>query len=289
MEEFRGVTRQNFEDIDPQTEAQLKCYVYVLQDPNSRHIFYVGKGGGQGEGNQRVLDHFREAADWLAGRYPGQVMPAKIYSILSIWSRGEAVVWFVVRHGLATSAEAHHVEAALIDTLPLSPNSSLDNIQGGHHALAHGLLSSSGVMHLNAPPVNPGQAFPRVLVFPIQTALEQGRTPYDAVRCCWKTNVDIREAGSDDPYYAVGLSRELSRVVCRIDSWHKTSGNPNKYYFDGTVIDDSPLLDKNFSNVLAPVMGYWMRGNYVGVAFDGAGNFQITLGAKDRDTVHPCI
>ena len=39
--------------FSPDIIKKLKWYVYLLSDPNSEEIFYVGKGKGN-----RVFDHF---------------------------------------------------------------------------------------------------------------------------------------------------------------------------------------------------------------------------------------
>jgi hypothetical protein len=292
LDAYNDVVRQNNEVLGEDAFKELRIYVYVLQDPSTKRIFYVGKGGGKNTGaggNMRVLNHFGEAESWLKQPRPSGEMPDKVRSILEIWRRGEAVNWFVVRHHLNSEDEAFHIESALIDALPLGSNGPLDNLQGGRHANTHGLLSPSGVAALNAPPVNPAQPYPRVLVFPIQRALDASRTPYDAVRSYWSASQDIIQVSPDNPCIAVGLANGISRVVVDINAWHSVTAVSGKWEFTGTVLTDSDLLDRNFSNVLAPAMGYWMRGNYIGAEFNGKGEFRIIRGARDKTSWYPCI
>lgn len=115
------VVRQNNETLDPTAFSPLGIYIYVLQDPGTKRILYVGKGGGADSGagsNMRVFQHFDEAEGWIRKRKLNDGMSDKVRSIVDIWSRGEAVYWFVVRHNLRNDEEAFHIESALIDALP---------------------------------------------------------------------------------------------------------------------------------------------------------------------------
>lgn len=289
LDTYIDVVRQNNEALNPNAFTFLGIYVYVLQDPSTKRIFYVGKGGSTVAGagsNSRVLDHFDEAELWLMQPQPSGVMPDKVRTILNIWRRGEAVNWFVVRHALRDVTEAFHIESALIDALPLSCNGPLDNVQGGMHANAHGLLSPAGVAAHGAVLVNPQQAYPHVLVFPIQTALNANQTAYGAVRGYWLTSLATRNMR---PCLAVGLVNGISRVVVEIINWTSAPAVPGKWEFSGNVVQNSDLLNKNFSNVQAPVMGYWMRGNYIGVEFDGKDQFRIFRGSQNKTDWYPCI
>lgn len=49
-------------EFDNLVTTKLGHYVYLLRDPKDHAPFYVGKGGGKvSDGNERVLDHFKEA------------------------------------------------------------------------------------------------------------------------------------------------------------------------------------------------------------------------------------
>jgi len=286
MDNFSDVVRQNDETLDIGALKKLGIYVYVLQDPSTNRIFYAGKGGGS-EGNDRVLSHFKEAEDWIKGDKSN--LSNKVRTILEVWSRGEAVNWFIVRHNLSDEEEAFHIESALIDALPLSSNGPLDTKQGGRNAQTHGLLSPSGVAAYKVPLVNPNAPRSRVLIFPIQRALDANRTPYDAVRSYWSASADIRNVSESNPCYAVGLANGISQVVVEIHEWCPVPGVPGKWEFVGNVLATTDLLNKNFSNVLAPAMGYRMRGNYIGVEFNGKGEFRVIRGARDKELWYPCI
>lgn len=283
--EWSGVVRQNQERLDAAAMGRLGHYVYVLQDPDNDRVFYVGKGGGK-NGNDRVLHHFDEADAWLAGDHAGEAIPEKIRTILSVWKRGRSVRWFIVQHNLANEDEALRIEAALLDALALSRNGPLDNLQGGHGAREHGLLSASGVAAFNVPPANPTRPYRRVLVFPIQRALRSGVNAYDAVRRAWSAGDALRR--NVPGCLAVGVDQGISRIVVDIAQWHESPGAPDKYEFTGAVLEEHELLHRNFSNVQAPAMGYWMHGNFIGAEFDGQGHFRILHGAADKTTAYDC-
>jgi hypothetical protein len=302
MSTYANVVRQNQEKIDDAAWRNLGIYVYALQDPDTKRIFYVGKGGGginnsstdspeqkTTDGNNRVLAHFREAEHWLNAPLANRIMPDKVKSILDVWARGQAVDWFIVRRRLRDADEAHHVESALIDILPVSSNGFLDNIQGGHHTAIHGILLPSGVAEYNIPLVNPDRPFSRVLVFPIQSALNQNRSPYDAVRSYWETSAATRDVSPEKPCWAVGLANGISQVVVKIEEWTAVPNVPDRWEFVGSTESDSLLMKRNFSVVLAQAMGYWMRGNYLGVQFDGEERFRFFRGSKDKIQYHDCI
>lgn len=283
--ECTEVVRQNNEVFDASALARLGIYVYVLQDPANQRVFYVGKGGGteSNASNQRVLDHFDEAENWLKDPSISSYNKEKLRSIVAIWARGEAVQWFIVRHNLRDANEALNVEAALIDTLSLSLNGPLDNIQSGHRASLHGLLAPSSIATLNSPLINPTGSLPPILIFPIKRALAT-KIPYEAVRKYWSASEQVRQT----PYVAVGVADGISHIVVNIERWDTVPELEGKWEFSGTIDYNSPLLGKNFANVIAPAMGYWMRGNYIAVEFDGQGSFKILRGTRDKTSVYPC-
>lgn len=276
--EFDGVQRQNVEALDIRIEERLQCYVYVYRTLGGR-VFYVGKGGGSGAGNSRVLHHFDEAEDALKRRIPPAT--AKLRAILETWKQEQRVDWFITRHGL-DEATAMHVEAALIDAVPMTPNGEIANACRGE--IAHGLLLSDEVSALGASRVSPTNPFGKVFVFQIQNALEEKRSLFDAIRGVWRVNEVNRSL--DAPVMAVGVRGGISQIVCSIDEWLPVG---NKYAFNGAVLDDHELLHKSFVHVMSPARGFLMfGGGYTIVRFDGKGMFQCRRGCKTPDNWLMC-
>ncbi len=81
---------------------KIGYYVYLLIDPETKDVFYIGKGTGN-----RVFNHANAAID---NPNPGE----KLGRIRSIHENGLAVEYLILRHGM-TEESAFEVESALID------------------------------------------------------------------------------------------------------------------------------------------------------------------------------
>lgn len=277
--------RNKHKRFDKKIENKLKCYVYVLRDPGDGKIFYVGKAGGKGEGNSRVLAHFDEAREACSKPCGSLEWSPKISRIIEIWKAGQEVDWFIVRHGL-DAVQAQHVEAALIDALEVSQNGPTLNLQRGHGTDEHGLLWPSDVYAIAAMPVCPGNDYPAVLLFPIQNALKSGRNVYAATRCCWNVSLKKRRIGNP---LAIGIRDQISMGVFEVDQWNQ-SLLPKKYEFDGRDIGSGhELMSRNYNEIIQKSMGYWQRGNYLGIEFKQINrkpHFRFFHGSSDTKQWH---
>jgi hypothetical protein len=271
----------NEDELDPQTQEILGRYVYALRDPRDRKVFYVGKAGGiNGQGNERVFDHFAEARRAIENPHADHYS-AKVRRIIEIWAAGEDVEWFIVRHGLGINEEITvlHIEAALIDLLDISQNGPLLNVQRGHRAAQNGLLSRGDVRALTVEPVA-GVAEPYlnrpVFIFPIQNAIDRGLDPYAATRGDWAVREDLRGQGA----IAVGIVRGLSQGVYQVLNWEPAG---RLWRFNGEEINANELHPKNYLGIIARAMGYWQRGNYLVVEFLQNQKFRFLRGSNCRD------
>ena len=131
--------------FDEKTKKELKSYVYLLINPDTKTPFYVGKGIGN-----RVFNHLMDAKD-------GKVGTEKLDHIQSILKKHKSVEHVIVRHGL-NEKTAFQIEAALIDTFRFIPTFNdfvSGNIQGGMNSIENGLMSSEEVKRkYNALPLN---------------------------------------------------------------------------------------------------------------------------------------
>ena len=131
--------------FDEKTKLELKYYVYLLINPETKTPFYVGKG----EGN-RVFDHLDEAKQGKKGT-------DKLDEIQAILKKNKTVDHVIVRHGL-NEKTAYQIEASLIDTFRYIPSFNdfvSGNIQGGMNSIENGLMSSEEVKRkYNAIPLN---------------------------------------------------------------------------------------------------------------------------------------
>ncbi len=246
--------------FDAHIELALGCYVYVLKDEDG-DIFYVGKGGGTGAGNDRVLHHLEDARKKLQSNSPN--ISKKIERIHAIWKRGKKVEWEIIRYGLPDSQSAFHVEAAVMDVIG---RDKLTNAQGGHDATHSGRRTSSEVYRLSAPHVAPKEDYSKVLIFNIDKGIKvDGRSPYDATRGWW-----TKTRKHEDATHAVGVVRGVAFCVVEIGHWYSWEVDKQRRGFDGRPYEESgshELLGKNYTKVIEQAAGYWGRGNWLAVEF----------------------
>lgn len=115
---------------------KLGYYVYLLIDPTTNKVFYVGKGTGN-----RIFAHINDAIS-------SPLESDKLEIIRSIHLQGKQVKLAIIRHGL-TEKEAFEVEASLIDFMDIR---ELANIVSGHHSYDHGLMGIQDIIaQYNAP------------------------------------------------------------------------------------------------------------------------------------------
>lgn len=109
---------------------RLGYYVYLLQDPITGEVFYIGKGSGN-----RIFSHIRQAIELPLNN-------AKPEKIREIQESGQEVNCLIHRHGL-TEKEAFEVEASLIDFVGLY---ELANAVGGYESANRGRMTISDVI-----------------------------------------------------------------------------------------------------------------------------------------------
>ena len=109
----------------PDIQKKLMWYVYLLSDPNTNEIFYVGKGKGN-----RVFDHFKNLKK-------DDPKSQKIKEILS--QEKEPKIEFLI-HGIENENTIKRIESSIID---LIDKKNLTNKIGGYES------SDFGRMDLN--------------------------------------------------------------------------------------------------------------------------------------------
>lgn len=188
------------------TVEALGWYVYLLTDPRTRAVFYVGKGSGQ-----RAFQHGAEARDKID--HP-ELQKAKHERILEIEAAGSDVVIEILRHGLPDEATAYLVEAAAIDVFNRLHPSTLLNLVAGHHSSSHGLTAAHELEIRYAAQPMPDPGIPVIL-----TSLD--RTWYRGIGDAellefttrwWKLSRTLKTK----PAYVIGVHRQLVRSVYRI-------------------------------------------------------------------------
>lgn len=269
-------------EFDQLQREELGKYVYVLRDPRDGKIFYVGQGT-----DNRVFQHFNEAEECLNKLTPFTKMTSKVIRILDIWNNEENVEWLIIAHKLSDNHSASIIESAIYDSLAESQNGEVLNQIDTPKSSR---LLPEDLEAMSAEFVNPNLALENVFIFPIQTALANGRDPYNATRSFWNISNPFRSLNST---YAVGLKNSISKGSYRVLEWVPVTGEKNKFEFTAeghpAPLPFAELHNKNWNNVLSVAKGYWQRGNYLIVEFDGKGKFRVKRGSKDQTNWYDCI
>ncbi len=200
---------------------KIATYVYLLRDPRSSEIFYVGKGKGN-----RVFAHAAASATDL-----GET--EKISRIREILKAGLEVDYEILRHGL-TDDQAFEVESTLIDFIG---RERLANVVSGRHADTRGRMTVNDIIaKYEAMPITIRE--PAILIV-INRLFRRNLTPdelYEATRGDWVMS-DRRNRAK----YAFAVYNGVVRQVYRIHQWTpKTAENPaakiqRRWRFEGEV------------------------------------------------------
>lgn len=261
------------------TQEKLGLYVYVLVDPRTGKIFYVGKGGGsaKGTGNQRVLDHFREAKKCLACAAGRPTPSPKVTRILEIWNCDRDVQWWIIRRGITNQETCDQIEAALIDAFSLGPTETL-NEKRGYGSRESGLISSRDILLINPPPVSSSRTYKLVFLFPISQLIGERKDLYESTRKYWRVHERWR---NQQGAIALGINSQTSVAAFDVHEWRPAGG---KYAFTGVdVTDNNELARRDFTSIIDRAKGYWQRGQFLIVEFGGNGRFRFHRGSKDKE------
>jgi hypothetical protein len=251
--------------FEPGEYAQIgRKYVYALQDPDDQRIFYVGQGTGN-----RVFEHLDRAEILLQSR---KRLTSKFEAIHAVWRKAKDVQLIILAGGLS-DREADLVESVTLDALNLSSNGELTNAIAAPHS---SMVRVEDLAASAYPYVNPGLQYLKVLLLPAQRR-QKNKDVYERCRRSWKVAKKHRASGTEEQAaYAVAIVGGVSVGAYRITKWNKLEDD--KWEFEG--IPHAELEKLNWRAIIKPAMGYWQRGNYLIVEFDGAGRFRIVRGAQ---------
>ncbi|MFZ2037091.1 MAG: hypothetical protein WAU62_09275 [Dehalococcoidales bacterium] len=118
------------EEFPKYVTERIGYYVYILSEPETGEVFYVGKGTGN-----QIFAHVRQTIK-------NPVKSDKLERIREIQAKGLEVKHEILRHGL-TDKEAFEVEAAVIDFINVS---NLTNKVVGHDAENRGRMTIPGII-----------------------------------------------------------------------------------------------------------------------------------------------
>ncbi|USK71258.1 LEM-3-like GIY-YIG domain-containing protein [Peribacillus asahii] len=183
---------------------RIGYYVYFLEDPRDKTVFYVGKGKGN-----RVFSH-------ASGRLVKYEESDKIQVINEIIESGNQVQYFILRHGL-NEEQAYEIEAALIDFISIK--GKLTNIHSGHHSSDRGLMNVDQIEQIYGLE-ELEEIDDSVIIININKLYKGNMTAqelYDATRSAWR--IDKRRHSKIQ--YALSVYRRAVLEVYQIDkdSW----------------------------------------------------------------------
>lgn len=200
---------------------KLGYYVYLLLDPETHQVFYIGKGTGN-----RVFAHVNAA---IAHPTPGE----KMERIKAINQRGLAVGHMILRHGL-TEKEAFEVEATMIDYVGIG---TLTNQVAGLNSDERGLMDVADIIvKYAAPEINITEP---VILITVNRLYRKGMNDaelYEVTRGDWVIGVRREKAR-----YALTVYNGIVRAVYTITAWRAVIYSDtsyktlNRWRFDGTI------------------------------------------------------
>ena len=178
---------------------RLDYYVYLLIDPESNQVFYIGKGTGN-----RIFAHINAA---LKDETPSD----KLGKIRAIRASGSEVKHVIHRHGL-TEKEAFEVEAALIDFIGLS---GLTNQVQGYSSDDRGQMSVAEVVAKYEAPII--EISEPVILITVNRYFRRGMSAemlYEITRGNWVIGTRREKAK-----YAFAVYKGIVREVYEIKHW----------------------------------------------------------------------
>lgn len=219
--------------LSQSTIEKLNYYVYLLIDPRTDKVFYVGKGCGN-----RINHHLLGALE------ENTKETEKIKRIREIQKAELEVGHTILRHGL-TEKEAFEVESAVIDLLGLE---NLTNLVSGHYSFDRGKMTLKNIK-IEYEAVDAFFDEPVILIRINQ--LYRYEMPadelYEVTRKDWKVGSRAKTIHIACAVYA-GIIRE----VYAIDEWIPSAETPGRFMFIGEVAPPNirqKYLDKSVAHV----------------------------------------
>ena len=226
----------------PNAMEELKYYVYVYSDPDTKKPFYIGKGKGN-----RCFHHLFQVGE-----------SEKIQKLQQLKDEGKEPLIEILVHGVDEET-AFKVEAAAIDLIGIE---NLTNLQKGHHANTFGRID---VDELNARfsrrLIKKEDITENVLLIRINQQYHYGMTDfelYEATRTCWVVN----QEKADKLQYAFAVYNGMIMEVYQITAWLPAFSTMNSRNIDTDIMDRNIARGrKEFVGIIAPDE---IREKYVG-------------------------
>lgn len=219
--------------LSQSTIEKLGYYVYLLSDPRTKKVFYVGKGVGN-----RINHHLLGALEEKTKE------TRKIKTIRDIQSVGLEVDLIILRHGLIEK-EAFEVESSIIDYIGME---NLTNIMLGHHSFGRGKKTLKNI-EIEFEAVDALFDEPVILIR-INQLYRYNMSPqelYEATRKDWKVGSRVKNNNIACAVYG-GIIRE----VYEINEWVPSIKTPGRWMFNGKVASSeirAKYIDKSVAHI----------------------------------------
>jgi len=207
--------------------SEIKSYVYIYTNPNTKKVFYIGKGQGN-----RCFEHLEENSE-----------SNKVKEINDLKNNGQIPIIELLRYGL-TDNEASLIESSLIDFVGLD---KLTNKVRGLHSKSFGRTSIDDInIKYTADEVT---VTDNVIAITINKLFYSNITEeelYEATRGIWKLGERKTKAK-----FAFAVFQGVVREVFEINQWYKSGtlkyntrdssefSEMKRWEFDGKVASDN--------------------------------------------------
>lgn len=232
--------------LSQSTIENLGYYVYLLINPRTGKVFYVGKGVGN-----RINHHLLDALE------ENTFETEKIRTIREIQNGGDEVKLVILRHGLSEK-EAFEVEAAMIDFI----GSSLTNIVTGHHGLDRGMMNLDEIkIKYEAEAAIFDEP---VVLININKKYVRGMSAediYEATRSAWRVSI----TRVNNARIVCSVYKGIIREVFIVKGWFAHPDREGRSYFEGSV---APQVIRN-KYIHKSVTKYWKQGSQSPIKYEG--------------------
>jgi len=232
--------------LSQSTIEKVGYYVYLLIDPRTDKVFYVGKGCGN-----RINHHLLGALEEKTKE------TGKIKRIREIQKEELEVEHTILRHGL-TEKEAFEVESAVIDLLGLE---NLTNLMHGHHSLDRGKMTLKNIKtEYEAVDALFDEPVMLIRINQLYRYEMPANELYEVTRKHWKVGSRAKTIHIACAVYA-GIVRE----VYSINEWVPSPETPGRFMFIGEVAPPGirqKYLDKSVAHV-------WKQGSQNPIKYVG--------------------
>src|SRR5699024_1952149 len=204
------------------TIEKIKYYVYLLMDPRTNKVFYVGKGRGN-----RFISHMND----LEGDETD-----KISLIKEIQDEGYNVKHYIIQRGLSEES-ALKIESALIDVFTheeFEHLSNITNINRGFYSFENGISKANEIENIySAKPLDVNSVEHNLLLININRNFNSGIPLYEATRKYWRLNMN-RVKKVD---FVLSEYRGIVRAIFKPEKWYVDEERERKY-FEGSEVKD---------------------------------------------------